>query len=93
MDKLTPMQKEEINERLKERGVKLPCPRCGYKNFTLLDGYFLQSIQTQLEGISIGGPSFPSIVTVCNNCGYVSQHSLGILGLIPKRETKNEQKK
>jgi len=36
----------------------------------------------------IGGPSVPSVVTACNRCGYLSQHTLGTLGLLPKEEIK-----
>ena len=83
---LSKEQKEKIVKVLNERGAKLPCPRCGNNNFTLLDGYFNQTIQTELKGISIGGPSVPSVVVACNNCGYLNQHALGPLGLMPKQE-------
>jgi len=83
-------QKQKIIKALEERKVILPCPRCGNEHFTLLDGYFNQTIQTELTGIVIGGPSVPSIVVVCTQCGYLSQHALGVLGLLPKQEAKNE---
>lgn len=84
------IRKEDIIKALKERGVKLPCPRCGNQKFTLLDGYFNQTIQTELKGIVIGGPSVPTIVVACTRCGYLSQHALGALGLLPKEEGKDE---
>lgn len=79
-------QKEKIIKALEERGAKLPCPRCGNKSFTLLDGYFNQTIQSELSGIMIGGPSIPSVVVACARCGFLSQHALGALGLLPKEE-------
>ena len=85
---LSQTQKENIIKALADRGVKLPCPRCGKNSFTLLDGYFNQTIQTQLGGMVIGGPSVPSVVVVCTNCGYLSQHAIGTLGLLPKEEGK-----
>ena len=88
MKKLSKEEKEKIIKVLDERGAKLPCPRCGNNNFTLLDGYFNQTIQTELKGMVIGGPSVPSAVVACSRCGYLSQHALGALGLLPKEEVK-----
>lgn len=82
-------EKQRIIQALEERGAKLPCPRCGNQQFTLIDGYFNQTIQTELKGIVIGGPSVPSIVVACTRCGYLSQHALGALGLLPKEGGKN----
>jgi ribosomal protein L37E len=83
-------KKQEIIKALEDRGAKLPCPRCGNQSFTLLDGYFNQTIQTDVRGLVLGGPSVPSVVVVCNRCGYLSQHALGALGLLPKEEAENE---
>ncbi len=88
MKELSKEEKEKIIKVLDERGAKLPCPRCGNNNFTLLDGYFNQTIQTEMKGMVIGGPSVPSAVVACSRCGYLSQHALGALGLLPKEEVK-----
>lgn len=78
-------EKQKIINALKDKQALLPCPRCNKQKFTLLDGYFNQSIQQSLQtGLVIGGPSIPSVVIVCENCGYMSQHALGVLGLLPK---------
>lgn len=90
MQPISDEKKQEIVKALEERGAKLPCPRCGNQSFTLIDGYINQTIQTGLTGMVIGGPSVPSVVVVCNRCGYLSQHALGVLGLLPKEEPKNE---
>ncbi len=90
MENMNPDQKEKIVKILSERGANNPCPRCNNKNFTLLEGYFNQSIQMTINaGITLGGPSIPSLVVICTNCGYISQHALGILGLLPKEAQKN----
>ena len=83
-------EKQRIIQALEERGAKLPCPRCGNQQFTLVDGYFNQTVQTELKGMVIGGPSVPSVVVVCTRCGYMSQHALGALGLLPKEGGKND---
>lgn len=91
--KLSKEKKEEIINVLKERGAELPCPRCGKRNFTLIDGYFNQAIQFNLDSMQLGGPSVPSVTIACNNCGYMSQHALGVLGLLPKAVAEKEEAK
>ena len=93
MKKLSEQEKQKIIRALEERGAILPCPRCGNNSFTLLDGYFNQTLQTELKGIVLGGPSVPSVVVACNRCGYLSQHALGALGLLQSEESKNDKQK
>jgi ribosomal protein L37E len=87
MQDSTQDQKDKIIKVLTERGANLPCPRCGNNAFTLLDGYFNQIIQEEPKGIVLGGRTIPSIIIACKRCGYLSQHALGVLGLLPKEET------
>ena len=76
----------EIIAKLQEKGANLPCPRCGQTSFTLLDSYLNLIVQNELSGgLVIGGPTVPSAVTACNNCGYLSVHALGVLGLLEKK--------
>lgn len=92
MAELSSDQKRRIVEALEKAGAKLPCPRCGNGNFALLDGYFNQPVQMELGGLVLGGPSVPSVVVVCNRCGYLSQHALGVLQLLPKTPPEEGQK-
>jgi len=82
------MQKDKIIKVLGERGASLPCPRCGNDAFTLLDGYFNQVIQDEPRGIVLGGRTIPSVAVACKRCGYLAQHALGVLGLLPREENK-----
>ncbi len=84
----TQAQKDKIIKALTDRGANLPCPRCGNDDFTLLEGYFNQIIQEEPRGIVLGGRTIPSIIIVCKRCGYLIQHAVGVLGLLPKDETK-----
>lgn len=86
MKQISQENKQRIIKALEEKGAKLPCPRCGNNSFMLLDGYFNQTIQTDLKGVVLGGTSVPSVVVICNRCGYFSQHALGALGLLSKEE-------
>lgn len=87
MAEISESQKKKIIEALEKRKARLPCPRCGNQSYSLLGGYFNQPIQTELGGLVIGGPSVPSVVVVCNQCGFMSQHALGALGLLPESES------
>jgi hypothetical protein len=92
MSEISAEQKQRIIEALNKAGARLPCPRCGNNNFTLLDGYFNQTVQTELGGLVLGGPSVPSVVVVCARCGYLSQHALGALNLLPKLPSEEAKK-
>lgn len=84
-------QKKKIIENLQNRGANRPCSRCGNQTFTLIDGYFNQTVQPQLNNsLVIGGPSLPSVGVVCNKCGLISHHAIGVLGLMPTTDNKNE---
>lgn len=90
---MDPKKRAEIIKALDERGVRLPCPRCGNHSFTIIDGFFNETIQATTNSINIGGRTIPSVITVCNKCGYLSQHAIGVLGLLPKDVPKKEEEK
>lgn len=90
---MTQNEKEKIIKALQDRLAKQPCPRCANQQFTLADGYFNQPFQNELSaGLIIGGPSIPSVVVLCTRCGFVSQHALGMLGLLQPQKVANEKK-
>jgi predicted RNA-binding Zn-ribbon protein involved in translation (DUF1610 family) len=88
MQNLTSEQKQKVVDTLKEKGVTLTCPMCGNKDFVLIDGYFNNPLQSPFGPYTIGGPSVPSAALACSNCGFISQHALGMLGLIKTSENK-----
>ena len=94
MEEFSQEEKDKIISALKAKEAMKPCPRCGNTTFSLIDGYFSHFIQPRLGGISIGGPSVPAAVVVCTNCGWLSEHALGVLGLLTgKNEDASEEKK
>lgn len=87
-------QKEKIKVELLKKISTINCPMCQNKGFTIADGYFLNTIQADLASINLGGQAIPTIAIICNNCGFVSQHALGTLGLLPKNiENKTDEPK
>lgn len=79
---------DRLNERLKDHGVH--CPMCGNQHFIVADGYFNTPMQDQSRGVVLGGPVIPSIPIICNRCGFVSMHALGVLGLLSDTNEKKE---
>lgn len=79
--------KQRVINRLRDRKVRGECPMCGNRNFALLDGYLNHSLQTDLSmGMVLGGPSIPTVAIACSNCGFISEHALGALSLLPTQE-------
>lgn len=84
MTELSKEDQDRIIQALELVGATKPCPRCGNSTFSLVDGYFTHFIQKSLGGVNLGGPSIPTAVVVCSNCGWVAEHALGALKLLPK---------
>jgi hypothetical protein len=82
---LTQEEKSAIQFELGKR-ICLGCPRCGNAKFDVVDGYSYRMIQKPGTGLVIGGPTIPCAITVCVNCGFVSEHALGVLGLMPSQK-------
>ena len=90
---LSQEEKKEIANRLNSRIHGLTCPMCRQHSFVIADGYFNNTIQDNLNSINLGGSSIPTIAIVCSHCGFVSQHALGALGLLPQNTNNNPNEK
>lgn len=93
MDSLSKEKKDEIIKKLSEKGIKGVCPMCGNNHFVVADGYFNNALQNSLETFNLGGRSIPTISIICSRCGFVSQHALGVLELLPKAEDEKKNEK
>lgn len=80
---LSPKQRQDIAEALSERGVTLPCPRCGDDTWTILDAYISHSLTRDAGQFVIGGPVLPTVGVMCGKCGFLAEHAAVALGLIP----------
>ena len=90
---LSQEKKQEIIQKLNERIQVLTCPMCHQHNFVIANGYFSHFLQDNMKDVSIGGSSIPTIAIVCTHCGFVSQHALGVLGMLPKNEENKDGNK
>lgn len=83
-----------IINKLGEANAIKDCHRCGNQSFTLLDGFssiFLQQDLSNINGLTIGGPVVPVVYVICTNCGAVTPHAIGALGLLSKNQEKNNE--
>lgn len=85
---ITQEEKEKIILELNKKfnSNKIKCPMCGNDYFIIGDGYFNLFMQDDFRNLTLGGPSIPAIPIICNKCGFISSHALGILGLLPKND-------
>lgn len=80
---MDPTRADKIISALAVKGVNKPCPRCGYAQFGVVAETMVQ-IQPTSGEIIFGGPVIPVAILGCNNCGFLTQHALGLLGLSPQ---------
>jgi ribosomal protein S27AE len=72
-----------LAKAFEDRGVNKPCPRCGHPYFSIYNSGVLNHVlQTYVDELNITGAGYPTVITFCNNCGFVSQHALVALGLL-----------
>lgn len=81
--------RQEYIDELQKRNAKNPCHRCRNHNFTLLDGYSYLPIQEKVKEKIIGGPTVPAILIVCNKCGAITPHAIGVFR--PFNNSKKEE--
>ncbi len=72
-----PDWQQKLIETLNRAGADRPCPRCGHEDFQLLDGYVSLPVQSRLGDGPVA--SVPTVATVCERCGYLSQHVVNVL--------------
>jgi predicted nucleic-acid-binding Zn-ribbon protein len=80
---------ERIISKLTERKALLACPRCGSKEFSLENGFVLHTLAPTTSIIALGTPAIPVAVVICQNCGFISEHALGALGLLDSSQEKD----
>jgi ribosomal protein L37E len=72
-----PDWQQKLIDALVKAGADRPCPRCGHDDFNLLDGYVSFPLQARLAEGPAG--SISTVATICERCGYLSQHVLNVL--------------
>lgn len=73
------------------RRIVPACPYCGGQNFTSTDKFASILIGDETNSINIG-PSIPSGMLICTNCGHIEFFALGSLGLLNNTGVNNDGK-
>lgn len=71
--------KQRIVSALKSRGAG-SCPRCDDSQWTVSE-YSRIDVQATSERDDNSGASIPTVMIVCQHCGFIAQHALQPLGL------------
>ncbi len=79
---------DKVIQKLKDVGAIQKCPRCGNMNFQMTPGYFMHFITDDYQQTKLGGEGIPNISIICERCGWIGQHAIGVLGLLEKGEDK-----
>jgi hypothetical protein len=80
-----PLERDTVIRLLLERAATRPCHRCGQDKFSVIDKYSSLSLQDEITGpLRLGGLSVPVVLVACDNCGAITAHAVGALGLLPK---------
>ena len=74
--------KHRIISALKARGAG-SCPRCRDSQWTVRE-YSMIEVQATMDRNSAETTTIPSIMIVCEHCGFISQHALQPLGIWPE---------
>ena len=86
---------QKVIDKMEKRGANLPCPRCGGESCYIERGIVLHILQNSAERFLTYGSGVICVLSVCERCGYISEHSLEALGLIEeaKRYAKESEGK
>ena len=75
--------KHRIFDALRARGAG-SCPRCLDSQWTVSE-YSMIEVQATMDRNTSETTTIPSIMIVCEHCGFISQHALQPLGIWPDR--------
>ena len=87
-------EKNDIIKKISDIIPELECPMCHNKHFIIVDGYFPNMVYDDYNAsIMKYTKGMPSVAIVCNRCGFISNHSMGALGLMKDSKTDEEKSK
>lgn len=90
---MTKEEKLEIASIIRQKIALIKCPMCGKSAFTIGEGYVFNEVHSDYRHRVIGGAGIPSVLLICSNCGFISQHAIGALGLLKDSNQEQESKR
>jgi hypothetical protein len=79
---LTKDERIEIHDRIIEKCQEYKCPICQMNKMTLFDHLEEANNLGFWESLASSFSRVPYTMLVCNNCGFMSKHAIGALGLM-----------
>ena len=68
------------------------CPMCHGRQFSVVDSYPINPVTDDYRRPgTVIKRSIATVAIVCVKCGFISQHSMAVMGLKGKEETKVEK--
>ena len=77
-----------FSEALNSKKASAACVSCGSNNWALLPQ---AALIPQWINV-LPAPGIPVSAAICNNCGFIRLHALGVLGLLPPEVVSPETK-
>lgn len=77
---MTDRQKQTIQASLQKKGFSA-CPICRQSNWQMAEDLVHAPTTSLSGGMALGGPHVPMAQIICTNCGFVSHHAVGVLGI------------
>lgn len=84
---------DKVFEILKEKLKNCKCPMCSCEDFIFVEGHSNLFIRKNEKLPALGGEIIQVVTVICDNCGFVSQHALGSLGLLGKQNAQQNDRK
>lgn len=79
------VEKNRILNRFRELIPQPECPMCHGRHFSVVDSYPINPVaEDYRKPTPLIRRSIPTVAIVCVKCGFISQHSMAVMGLLEK---------
>ena len=79
---LTRQQKDLVSDWLNPRWLTKKCPVCSHNNWVIAD-HLVHGLTYSGGGVTIGGPLYPLVLLICQNCAHTLVFNAVVMGLVP----------
>jgi hypothetical protein len=74
--------KQAVVDALRSKGVNGACPMCSGRSWAQLDGFVYLPTGPSSDSAQSATGLVPTVVMACQNCGHMSTHVAGMLGVV-----------
>ena len=91
--RLTDEQRSRVLARLTERIGDPKCPLCSTNRWIVSDEFVSLVSQWDIRHLNIVGRGFPSLVIICQTCGFTALLNMVVLGLLELYDSATQREK